>query len=78
VEQALGQFVLYDTLIDRRSRAAVVPGRSDDLYKSLLDNQVGRSLRDTKGLAIVTFDPDREGCAMDQVSTATIRASSAG
>lgn len=61
LEQALGQFVLYDTLIrsiepDRRLYLAV----PDDLYKSLLDNQVGQSLRQSKGLALVTFDADRE------------------
>jgi hypothetical protein len=61
LEQALGQFVLYDTLIrSTQPERQLYPAVPDDLYKSLLDNQLGQSLRDTKGLAIVTFDPDCE------------------
>lgn len=59
--QALGQFVLYDTLLqstepERRLYLAM----PEDIYKSLLDNSLGEQLRTTKGLAVVTFDPQQQ------------------
>lgn len=61
LEQALGQFVLYDTLLqatepDRRLYLAL----PEDIFKTLLDNSLGETLRTSKGLAVVTYDPQHQ------------------
>lgn len=61
LEQALGQFLLYRSLLRRqeadRQLVLAVPSA---VFETVLSSDVGRAVRDDYALALLVFDPDRE------------------
>lgn len=61
LEKALGQFVLYKTLLERRDKERqlylAVPER---ILKNLFEDSLGEPLLEDKTLQLLSFDPERE------------------
>lgn len=61
MERALGQYVLYETLLRKshpgRSLVLAVPAA---VYESLLSSELGRTLQEAFPLRLMVFDPIAE------------------
>lgn len=61
LEQALGQFLLYRSVLARREAdRALILAVSVDIFDTLMDTDLGRAAREDYALAMLVFDPDLE------------------
>lgn len=61
LEQAIGQFMLYRSILKRREPTRqLVLAVSVDVFDTLMDSDLGRIVRDDYAVSMLVFDPDRE------------------
>ena len=61
LEQALGQYLLYRSLLQRQEPARrLVLALPADAYGTILSTELGRAVREDYALFILVFDADQE------------------